>query len=43
MLSQLIICEIIIKIVKMDEKFRFDFLEFNLSQIIGKDGSAKTF
>ena len=27
----------------MDEKYKFDFLEFHLAQVIGKDGEAKSF
>ena len=27
----------------MDEKYKFDFLDFHLSAVIGKDGAAKTF
>ena len=27
----------------MDEKYKFDFLEFHLSQVIGKDGAARSF
>ena len=27
----------------MDEKYKFDFLEFHLAQVIGKDGAATSF